>query len=139
MADERESSEGHEFIYCGPINRGNRTQSQTPLTPEAARTVALKAWCKGGRLRPTEHFRHRSIERKFTIIEVEFVVRNGRPTDRPEFCERFNTYKYRFEAIVDGLPLRVAFALDATQDYDATPLVILITAVWKTKSGLRAR
>lgn len=80
-------------------------------------------------------------ERKFDIFDVEHVIRRGFPVGRAVFCkgEGRNNYKYRFRGIVDGLGLRVVFAIDATQDYFKAPLVILITAAWDTKTGVRKR
>lgn len=109
--------------------------------PEGARVVALSAWRLPGRLRLTSHFNMRVCERKFDIFDVEYVIRHGCPVGKAVFCkgEDRNNFKYRFRGTVDGLGLRVVFAIDATQDYFRAPLVILITAAWNTKTGARKR
>jgi hypothetical protein len=53
------------------------------------------------------------------------------------YCPKFKNVKYVFKGMVDGLGFRIVFALDATQDYATAPLVILITAAWSTRNGIR--
>lgn len=139
MANEKDFQEEHVFTYRGPIYKRGQANPQAPLSPETARLVALESWGKGGRIRSTDHFRTRSSERNFSTLDVQEVIRHGRPECKAEFCREFNNYKYRFQGMVDGLELRVAFALDATQDYSASPLVILITGVWRNKTGARKK
>lgn len=135
----RELEEEHSFIYQGQIPRGAKASPQAPLSAETARVVALNAWYSKGRIRLTGHFRKRTGERKFTIFDVEHVIRYGKPSCPVEFCTKFANYRYRFEAEIDGLTLKIAFALDATQEYHISPLVILITGVWKNRTGKRIR
>ena len=124
-------------IYSGPIGRGSRANRQAPLSSEGARRVALEAWTNQGRVRPTEHFRKRATERGFTTLDVEQVIRHGKPKSGPDLCAEFDNYKYCFRGRIDGVTLEVTFALDATQDYESNPLAILITGVWKTATGKR--
>lgn len=130
-----------EIVYRGPHNQCVNTQPQKPLSPETARVVALSAWRNPGRLRITDHFNMRVSKRNFDIFDVEYVLRHGVPLGSAIFCsgKGRNNYKYRFWCKVDGLGLRVVFAIDATQDYQSAPLVILITAAWDTKTGARKR
>lgn len=130
-----------EVTYRGPLNQSADAMPQKPLSPEGARVVALSAWRLPGRLRLTSHFNMRVVQRKFDIFDVEYVIRNGTPIGKAIFCKGAgrNNYKYRFRGNVDGLGLRIVFAIDATQDYFSAPLVILITAAWNTKTGARKR
>jgi hypothetical protein len=132
------AQEKHEIKYHGPANPSANAQPQKPLSPESARVVALSAW-RIGRLRISGHFTKRVKERKFDILDVEQVIRHGTPKGGAVFCKRYNNYKYVFHAAVDGIGLRAVFAIDATQDYTTSPLVILITAAWSTKTGARKR
>jgi hypothetical protein len=127
------------FVYVGPLNPRSQAVAQKPLTPESARVVALGAWRLDGRLRPVAHFKKRMKQRKFSILDIEEVLRRGRPKGNGRFCPDHRNYKYEFQGSVDGVGLRVVFAIDATQDYMSAPLVILITAAWNTKSGIRRR
>lgn len=130
--------QANEFHYTGPINPNANTNPQSPLSCESARVVALSAWRLPGRIHITEHFTMRTRGRNFSILDAEEVLRRGKPIDDPMFCpEPHNNYKYKFRAGVDGTLLEIAFAIDATQDYLKAPLVILITGVWKTRSGIR--
>ena len=133
----REST--NDFVYTGPLNPSSEAKPQSALSPESARYVALSAWRIPGRLRPTGHFTKRLIFRRFDIFDTEEVIRRGKPLNDGIFCPDFNNYKYQFWAVVDGLGLRVVFVIDATQDYQVAPLVILITAAWNTKNGRRIR
>lgn len=130
-----------EIAYRGPANPCVDAQPQKPLSPETARVVALSAWRLPGRLRLTDHFNMRVRQRNFDIFDVEYVIRRGTPVGNAVFCrgKGRNNYKYRFWGKIDGLGLRVVFAIDATQDYHSAPLVILITAAWDTKTGSRKR
>lgn len=135
--EEKDAPNEHKISYKGPIRENHKAQPQAPLSPEAARRVALSAWERGGRIRPTHHFRSRASQRGFTIIETEQVIRYGRCVAGVEACPEFRNYKYLFEAEIDGVRLRISFALDGTQDYQESPVLILISGVWKTKSGTR--
>ena len=139
MRQENTDKNSAVFEYSGPINPSSEAKPQATLTPESARVVALSAWRIPGRLRPSDHFTKRLVQRKFDILDVERVIRTGKPKGVGKFCPKFGNYKYQFKGAVDGMGLRVVFAIDATQDYAATPLVILITAAWNTKSGKRRR
>jgi hypothetical protein len=133
----REST--NDFVYVGPLNPSSEAKPQKALSPESARYVALSCWRIPGRLRPTGHFAKRLIQRRFDIFDFEEVIRLGKPLGKGIFCPKFNNYKYQFLGVVDGLGLRAVFAIDATQDYQVAPLVILITAAWNTESGKRKR
>jgi hypothetical protein len=126
-----------EFFYSGPLNPCAETEPQKLLSAESARWVALSAWNIPGRLRFTKHFTKRSKKRRFSTLDLEEVLRSGRPTEKGIYCPKYRNIKYVFRGTVDGLGFRIVFALDATQDYAAAPLVILITAAWTTRDGIR--
>ena len=128
----------NEFHYIGPVDQEANTKPQAPLSPETARVVALSAWRGPGRIHQVPHFRERAKERNFTTLDVEFAIKYGKVVSGPTFCcEPHNNYKYYFMAEIDGIGFKVSFALDAAQDYAASPLVILITGVWNTATGCR--
>ena len=128
----------NEFHYLGPVDQEANTKPQAPLTAESARVVALSAWRGPGRLHQPQHFRKRAQERNFTTLDVEWAIKYGKVVSGPTSCgEPHNNYKYYFRAEIDGIAFKVSFALDATQDYAAGPLVVLITGVWATPSGCR--
>lgn len=126
-----------EFLYVGPLNPCADAKPQRALSAESARWVALSAWSIPGRIRLTNHYTGRSKERHFGILDFEEVLRTGMPMEKGIYCPRYRNVKYVFRGRVDGLGLRVIFALDATQDYATAPLVILITAAWSTRDGIR--
>ena len=126
-----------EFFYSGPLNPCAETRPQKPLSAESARYVALSAWNIPGRIRLTSHYKRRSRARRFSILDFQEVLRTGQPTGQVIYCPEFKNVKYIFRGAVDGLGFRIVFALDATQDYSAAPLVILITAAWSTRNGVR--
>jgi hypothetical protein len=77
-------------------------------------------------------------ERGFDILDLEFVIKHGRSDGPAEKCGvPHKNYKYCFSAVVDGERLQAAFAVDPAQDYQHAPLIILITGVWKTKTGTK--
>jgi len=126
-----------EVQYVGPVNPTSATEAQAPLTPEMARSIALNGW-RTGRLRITEHCRRRMKERGFDVLDIEHVIKRGRPDGPAVKCGApHENFKYCFTCSVDGARLQVAFALDPTQDYQTAPLVILITGVWKTATGTK--
>ena len=115
-----------------------QTPSRKPRYRRRRREWLLSAWRGPGRLHRVTHFVKRAKERNFTILDVEYVIKYGSVVSGPTFCgEPHNNHEYYFRAEVDGIMLKVAFALDATQDYEAGPLVVLLTAVWNTPSGCR--
>lgn len=88
-------------------------------------------------MRLSPHFKQRAAKRRFSILDAEEVIRYGKPVGSAVYCPKYQNYKYRFSGSVDGLRLRIVFAIDATQDYAAAPLLIFITGAWHTKSGAR--
>jgi hypothetical protein len=124
--------------YLGPVNPASAAQPQAPLTPETARSIALSAWHAPGRLRISDHCKKRMRERGFDILDFEVVVKHGRPVGPAIKCGApHHNYKYCFSTLVDGERLEASFAVDPSQDYQQAPLVVLITGVWKTKTGTK--
>ena len=123
----------HEFTYRGPLNSCSASQAQQPLSPDAARRVALEA-LSSGRVRLTSHFRMRAASRRFDLLDVENVLSQGSPRGLGEMCPYRKNVKYLFSGICDDRVLNIVFALDATQSYEETPLVILITGCWRRRS-----
>ena len=122
----------HEFTYRGPLNNCSASQAQQPLSPDAARRVVLEALLSG-RVRLTSHFRRRAASRGFDLLDVENVLSQGCPRGLGEMCPYRKNVKYVFSGMCDDRVLNVVFALDATQSYEETPLVILITGCWSRR------
>jgi Domain of unknown function (DUF4258) len=122
----------HEYTYRGPLNDCCASQAQRPLTPDAARKVALEALASG-RIRFTAHFQQRALVRRFDLLDVERVIATGKPAAAGVMCLIRKNVKYIFRGQCDGRTLTVVFALDATQSYEETPLAILITGCWKRR------
>lgn len=134
----KEISTEISMSYTGPIDHGNTIQPQRPLSAETARVIALGCWRAPGRIHQLDHFRKRSKERGYSILDVQFAIKYGTIVFGPIFCpEPHNNFKYCFRARVDGIGFKVVFALNPTQDYEVSPLLLLITAVWQTKNGKR--
>jgi hypothetical protein len=123
----------HEFTYRGPLNNCCNSQAQQPLSPDAARRVALEALATG-RIRLTSHFRLRAGARKFDLLDVESVISRGQPIGIGVMCPEKKNIKYVFSGLCGDKILTVVFALDPTQSYEETPLAILITGCWKKRS-----
>jgi hypothetical protein len=125
-------SEKREFRYCGPEQQPQRVEAHTsPLSAENARSVIQNAW-SNGRVHLGTHFKKRCGERDIDMLDVENLVRNGVVQPRPEYCPVYKNWKYRMAGIIDERHLEVVIALDATEDYDESPLAIVLTAYERT-------
>jgi len=107
-----------------------RPSARAPLSVNNAGIVIERAWSVG-RVQYAGHFRQRIKDRGFTTADIGHVLRSGNVFGSPEYCPDFDNWKYRMRAEVADEVLEVVVALDPYEDFDATPLVILITAYWK--------
>ncbi len=78
-------------------------------------------------------------EREFDIFDMEYAVRNGQPTENGEYSEKHRDFKYTFRANIDGTDFDAAFSISSEHDFVTSPLMVLITGCWKTKSGKRRK
>jgi hypothetical protein len=132
-----------QCIYVGEHRREKTTNIEArPIAPKRdfARTVALGVLGgRTGRYHPTPHFKKRAKEREFNVLDIEYAVRNGVCVGDGIFCEEYRNFKYTFHANIEGTGFDAAFALSADDDFIRSPLLVLITGVFKTESGKRTR
>jgi len=115
-----------EYKYVGPEIQPPRVKSHdAALSPENAKAVIQKSW-SGGRVHVGTHIKNRMIERNVDMIDLENVIRNG-VVRSTEYCEAFKNWKYRMVGASDGKKIEVVIALDPTEDFEASPLAVLVT------------
>jgi len=68
---------------------------------------------------------------------MEYAVRNGRCIESGEYSDEHKDHKYVFRCDIDGIEFDAVFALSAEHDLIKSPLMILITGCWKTKTSRR--
>ena len=76
-------------------------------------------------------------ERNFDVFDIEYAIRNGRCIECGEYSDEHKSHKYMFRCDIDGVEFDAVFALSAERDLIESPLMVLITGCWKTKSGRR--
>ena len=132
----------HECTYIGPHERPEEYSDDKPPSPSpgAAREIALGVLNgKTGRYHSSVHFRKRMEERNFDVFEMEYVIRNGQCVKGGTFCESFRNHQYTFRGYIDSTGFDAVFALSADHDLIKSPLLILISGCFKTRSGRRGR
>lgn len=138
--DEKEIN--HECVYLG-LHQVTPLQpvEQIPVAPsvELARLVALSVLDdERGRYRPSIHFCLQMSERNFDVFDVQYAIRNGKCVESGEYSEEEKSHKYTFRCDIDGVGFDAVFALSAEHDLIKSPLLVLITGCWKTKTGRRS-
>jgi hypothetical protein len=131
----------HECVYVGPheITPMEPLES-APATPsyELARSVSLSVLGGDrGSIKSLPHFVRRCKQRSFDVFDVEYTIRNGECV-KSEYCPDFQSHKYTFRCLIDGVEFDAAFALSAKHDLIKAPLLYLISGCWKTETGSRA-
>jgi hypothetical protein len=139
--DDKEAK--HECVYVGP-HEDTRMQlagkSPAPPTNEYAREVALSILDGSrGKYRSRDHFQKRMKEREFDVFEVAYVIRNGKCVEDGHYCDEQKNFEYTFGGDIDGVGFEATFALSAEHDLIKSPLLILVSGVWKTKTGKRRK
>jgi len=115
-----------EYKYVGPENQPPRVKGHdAALSPENAKAVIQKAW-SSGRVHVGTHIKNRMIERNVDMIDLENVIRNG-VVRSTEYCEAYKNWKYRMAGASDDKKIEVVIALDPTEDFEASPLGVLVT------------
>lgn len=133
----------HECTYLGSHEEiaPKCTDTRTiPPSADFAKAVALRVLGgRTGRYHASQHFRKRSVEREFDVFDVEYVIRNGSCIGAGKYCAEHRNCKYTFSGDIDGTGFDAAFALSAEHDLVRSPLMVLITGCFKTRSGKRKK
>ena len=133
----------HEYVYTGPSSApAMQPLEQKPVSPspEFARSVALSVLGgTRGCYEPSCHFSDQMAERGFDVFEMEYVIRNGSPTEPGEYSEEHKDHKYTFRGNIDGTDFDAVFSISAEHDFIKSPLMRLITGCWKTQTGKRRK
>ena len=140
MAKDKRKEVVHECRYVGPDAaqqplRQLAAAPQSP-TPEAAKEIALHilSGSRGSYL-SRRHYDERAEERDFDIFDIEYAIRNGTCIRGGVYSAEHRNHEYTFRANIDGIDFDAAFALCAKHDLIESPLLLLISGVWKTKTG----
>ena len=143
MAKDEHKEVEHECIYVGEGDAATvQPLEKRPVPPSAelVRMVALSILSgTRGRYRRSSHFAKQMAERGFDIFDMEYVIRNGNCVEPGEYSEEHKDHKYTFRGNIDGTDFDAVFSLSAEHDFIESPLMILITGCWKTKSGKRKK
>ena len=128
------------FVYNGPIHDCGQasTRPEAPVSPANGLQI-IKAGFLAGRKHISAHFRSRGRERNFDSMDAHTVVRTGQLRGEPTYCPEFGNWKYRIVAKVEYdrdekleiRELEIVVALDPGEDYEKSPLIILVTGYWR--------
>lgn len=127
------------FIYNGPVHDGQAsTKPGVPITP-ANGLQLIKTGAIAGRMHISAHFKRRGRERGFDSMYAHTVIRAGEMRGLPAYCPEFGNWKYRIGAEVEDerderlviRELQIVVALDPVEDYERSPLIILVTGYWR--------
>lgn len=123
------------FEYVGPTPREKKVISSLPTALSASNLhlIIVRAW-NVGRYHITDHFRLRSGQRGFNVIDAENAIRRGALRGAAKYCADYSNWKCRVIGPVEGRYLEIVVALDEFEDYDECPLIIPITGYWRDRS-----
>jgi hypothetical protein len=102
-----------------------------PLTLDNARVLLLRAIMVGNVI-ITKHFKTRGQERDFTTVDVERVLRDGKFSADPEYCENFQDWVFRIAGKCDVRNFEARVGLDWSEDLEY-PTLIYITGICKQR------
>ena len=105
------------------------TQEEFPLSLDNARELLLRAVMIGNVV-ITGHFKKRGIERGFTTVDMERVLRDGKIVCLPEYNRDFNNWVFRLAGKCETRNFEARVALDWAEDLEL-PTVVYITGVCK--------
>jgi hypothetical protein len=123
------------FAYNGPVHDGQASaKPEAPVTPANGLQI-IKTGFLAGRKQISEHFKRRGRERGFDAMDAHIVVRTGKLRGAPTYCPVFGNWKYRVVADLEDdkleiKQLEIVVALDPGEDYEKSPLIILLTGYW---------
>jgi hypothetical protein len=133
----------HECWYRGEHDLGipkSTDQNPIPPSPAVAQSIALAVLCgRLGRVHSTKHFQQRMAVRNFDIFDMEYVIRNGRCIEGGAFCAEYRDHEYTYRGNIDGTDFDATFAISADHDMIQSPLLILVSGCFKTRSGRRGK
>lgn len=133
----------HKCVYVGSHeNTPLQPVEQMPTPPSRAFAQSVALSILGGvrgRFRRSSHFAQQATEREFDVFDVEYAIRNGTCVEGGIYCSDNRDYKYTFRGCIDGVDFDAVIALSAEHDLLESPLMILVTGCWKTKSGKRKK
>jgi uncharacterized protein DUF4258 len=110
--------------------RTANAHGRAPTSHAHAKEIIIRA-LDIGRVVFSAHFRQRCLERMFTTVDAERVIRNGRIQSGPVADTGFGTWKYEIIGLCDGGELVIVVALDPSHDYAESPLIVFITGYRK--------
>jgi hypothetical protein len=119
------------FTYNGPIHDGkHKATPESAPTPESALEIIRTAFFKG-RIEVSVHFKKQCQERSFDMMDAQNTIVTGKLRGSPEYCPEFANWKYRILAEIEDRKLEVVVALDPAEDYEKSPLIVLLTGYWR--------
>ena len=140
--DDSKKQIAHECVYLGRHEVAMEMVEKIPTAPSAelARMVALSILDGDrGSYHPSFHFGPRTKERNFDVFDMEYAIRNGKCIEAGEYFADRKNHKYVFRCDIDGVEFDAVVALSAEHDLIKSPLMILVTGVWKTNDGKRRK
>jgi hypothetical protein len=110
-----------------------------PMSIDNLRKLLIRA-VELGNLDITSHFKQRCLQRGFTTLDAENVVRSGQITvcERPWFDAENDHYRMTVKGKIEGKTLEIGIGLDPSVDYQA-PLVSFNTVMGKGGSNVGVR
>jgi hypothetical protein len=139
----RDDEPKYECQYIGPTEATvAKPVESEPVPPkvEVAKMVALRILTGvAGMYRPSKHARERMTERDFDIFDIQYVIRNGRCVGDGVYSREHRDFEYTFRGNIDGTDFDAAISLSAEHHFIESPLMIILSGVWKTKTGKRKK
>lgn len=107
-----------------------------PLSIDNLRKLLIRA-IELGNVDITSHFKQRCVQRGFTTLDAENLIRSGQVTvcEKPWFDTECDHYRMTVKGKIEGRTLEIGIALDPSVDYQ-TPLMSLTTAIGKGGSNV---
>jgi hypothetical protein len=98
-----------------------------PLSMTNGHKLLVRAY-ESGNVETTSHIKQRCVERRFSTVDVENIVRNGTIVGKPKFAPDYGNWCFilRGKSAGKNLEVRVGLYLDVNCD---SPLIVLITGM----------
>jgi hypothetical protein len=109
--------------------RAQSDSAEFPASMDNARKLLIRAYEEGS-VDTTKHIQQRAVERNFTTVDVENVVRNGSFVGKPKLSPDHQNWCFKIRGKIEGKTLEVRVGLDPGIDFDS-PLLVLITGIRK--------
>ena len=120
-----------EYTFVESPGEARRAMARgESLSPSSALAIIKGAW-EEGRIHLSSHFRQQASSRNFNTLDAERVIHCGSMCGQAEFCEDFRNWKYRLAGMVGDRKLEIVMAIDPSEDYSSSPLIVLITGYWR--------